>query len=243
MTDGGLQADIQKERDHFSLQVHLCCSPGELVCLVGPSGSGKTTVLRCIAGLENLSGGSILFDQEIWSEVTSRIHLRVQKRRVGLLSQDSLLFPHLTVLQNTAFACHPQEDPLNLLASMRIDHLRHKKPHEISGGERQRAALCQVLAYRPRLLLLDEPFSALDLENRMALRHIIVELQQVRKMPILVVTHDLGEAHNLGDVVLPLRDGQRDDAWLRRQYALLAHHERLTFSPVQRSSSPPEPRY
>ena len=218
--DGGLRARIVKRLAHFDLDVTLECGPGELVALVGPSGSGKTTALRCLAGLEVPDGGEIAFAGATWSR--GRTILRtVQKRRVGLLAQDAPLFPHMTVLRNVAFALSGGGDPLRLLTEMGIDHLRDRRPHQLSGGERQRAALCQVLAGRPGLLLLDEPFSALDVENRLALRDRLLALRDEWGVPVVHVTHDLEEAAAIADRVVSLRGGREDPDWLERQLDLL----------------------
>lgn len=227
----GLRAAVRKRLADFSLEVNLACAPGELVALVGPSGAGKTTLLRCLAGLEIPDGGDIQFNGRAWSR-GRRILCRPQQRGVGLLAQDAPLFPHMTVLGNVEFALNPGDggpgpgmDALALLDELGVAHLAGRRPHEISGGERQRAALAQVLARRPRLLLLDEPFSALDVENRLALRQRLLALRDAGAIPILHVTHDLAEARALATRMVSLRRGREDPAWLARQMEFLAREQ------------------
>lgn len=220
MTGGseqGLDAVIVKRLASYTLSVTISCPPGETLVLTGPSGSGKTTILRCIAGLEPLDGGHIHFQGACWNDAATGVKASPQARGIGLLSQDYALFPHMTLARNITFAMPRAQDPDELLESMGIGHLRDKRPHEISGGERQRAALCQILAYGPRVLLLDEPFSALDIENRYLLRQKLKEVQSKRNIPVIQVTHDLAEAFALSTNILSLREGREDRDWLHRQ--------------------------
>jgi molybdate transport system ATP-binding protein len=213
----GLDAVLVKRLASYTLSITIACAPGETVVLTGPSGSGKTTVLRCIAGLEPLDGGYIHFQGACWNNAATGLKATPQARGIGLLSQDYALFPHMTLARNITFAMPRAQDPDELLESMGIGHLRDKRPHEISGGERQRAALCQILAHCPRMLLLDEPFSALDIENRYLLRQKLQEVQSERNIPIIQVTHDLAEAFTLSPNILSLREGREDRDWLHQQ--------------------------
>jgi molybdate transport system ATP-binding protein len=215
-----LSARIARRLRHFDLDVALECGPGRILALVGPSGSGKTSVLRCLAGLDALDHGDIRLGDETWNR-GGRILRSPQERRVGMLAQDAPLFPHMTILDNVRFAMDRGADLSPLLDELGILHLRDHRPHEVSGGERQRAALCQVLGRRPRLLLLDEPFSALDVENRLALRERLRVIRDRWRIPILHVTHDLTDALTLADTVLSLRNGREDPQWLARQARLL----------------------
>ncbi|WP_051261787.1 ATP-binding cassette domain-containing protein [Desulfovibrio inopinatus] len=216
----GLRARLFKQLSNFNLDVEITCGQEEILALVGPSGSGKTTVLRCLAGLETPDQGEVCFGGDIWSR-GNKLHRTPQHRRVGLLSQDALLFPHMTLRENVEFAMPMQEDPGPLFEQMGIRHLVDRKPYQVSGGERQRAALCQVLASSPCMLLLDEPFSALDVENRFMLRELILNLRRTHHLPILHVTHDLADGLNMADRVVSLRDGRHDPDWLKRQTTLL----------------------
>ncbi|MBM9615539.1 ATP-binding cassette domain-containing protein [Desulfobulbus rhabdoformis] len=218
---GGLSARINKQLDHTELRMDLNVPAGSTLMLIGPSGSGKTTVLRCLAGLESIDQGWIFFNGQCWNESRSKYQMRTRHRNIGFLAQDYALFPHMSLEENIGFVLPDKEDAKAHLAAMGIDHLAKKRPHQISGGERQRAALCQTLARRPRLLLLDEPFSALDIENRSLLRELLNREQHRLGLTIIQVTHDLTEALASGAQVIALRQGQEDPHWLTRQRELL----------------------
>lgn len=217
----GLQARLVKKLDFFTINVELYCAPGQTLILTGPSGSGKTTILRCIAGLERLDDGFICFNDMHWSKGGSALHVKPRHRRIGFLAQDYALFPHMSVYQNVQFAMQGSEDPAACLDSMGLLHLRHKYPHEISGGERQRTALCQSLASKPHVLLLDEPFSALDIENRSLLKRRLAAIQEETNLAVLHVTHDLSEVFSEGAEVFVLDRGRESPEWLARQQAEL----------------------
>jgi molybdate transport system ATP-binding protein len=212
-----LEASLQKRLPCYCLQLSLSCAPGETLMLVGPSGSGKTTVLRCLAGLSALDHGFIRYNGQCWEQAPTGRRLSPQARRIGLLSQNCLLFPHMRVEQNVRFAMERKQDVQELIEALGLGALAQRYPHELSGGERQRVALCQALARRPQLLLLDEPFSALDLENRRLLRALLNETQARLNLPIVQVTHDLREALASQAHILCLRNGREDQLWFRRQ--------------------------
>jgi len=181
--------------------------------LFGPSGSGKTTVLRALAGLDRPEGGSISFAGETWFDAARRVHLPPQARGIGFLFQEYALFPHLSVAGNVAYGLHrlpraEREGRVGELAErLGIAELLHRRPAELSGGQRQRVALARALAPRPRLLLLDEPLSALDAPTREALRGELRHLLETSGVPAVVVTHDRTEALALGDRLVVLVDG------------------------------------
>lgn len=213
-----LQLNIQKQLADFTLDVSLACAPGSLTAIVGPSGAGKSTLLRIISGLERPDSGMIMFGSTIWDDVSKQIHLPTQQRKIGLVFQEYPLFPHLTVFKNVAFAAPKKLDITEFLDRFGIDHLATRKPGDISGGERQRAALCQTLASEPALLLLDEPFSALDVATRTALRGKLKAMKYTLNIPMLHITHDLEEAFYLADDVLVMECGRASPQWLKRQH-------------------------
>jgi molybdate transport system ATP-binding protein len=211
-----LETDIRKTLAHFTLDIQFSCPAGELLALVGPSGSGKTTVIRILAGLESPDSGTIRLGPKILYESKRKIRLETRKRKLGYVFQEASLFPHLRIYENVAFGCDTPSQVSPLLELLGIAHLGNKKPAHISGGERQRAALAQALAAEPDLLLLDEPFSALDIKTRHSLQQKFLEIKNQLQIPIILVTHDLQEAAVLSDQILPMEDGKRNDEWLNR---------------------------
>jgi sulfate transport system ATP-binding protein len=194
--------------------VSLRVETGELVALLGPSGSGKTTLLRLIAGLEFADEGSILFDG---ADATSR---SARDRRVGFVFQHYALFRHLTVFENVAFGLRvrPRRDRLpeaeirrkvqTLLELVQLDMLAERYPSQLSGGQRQRVALVRALAVEPRVLLLDEPFGALDAKVRKELRRWLRRLHDDLHVTSIFVTHDQEEALDLADRVVIMNHGR-----------------------------------
>ena len=212
-----LSIHIRKRLPHFDLSVELLCPADRMTVLIGPSGAGKTTLIRIIAGLEKPDDGVIRFGDEVWTDTNRRICLPPQKRRLGYVFQDYTLFPHLNIQDNAAFAAGKRKEAVRpLLERFGLWPLRHRRPDAVSGGERQRCALCQALVREPRLLLLDEPFSALDVFTRRDLRDELLRIKQDWAIPILYVTHDVNEALYLANELLPLVEGRVDREWLQR---------------------------
>ena len=186
---------------------------GSVTVLFGPSGSGKTTLLRCVAGLDRPQEGTIRFAGETWDDAARGVHLPPQRRRIGLLFQEHALFPHLTVEGNVGYGLaslpRPQREARirEVAGFVRVGELLGRRPSEISGGQRQRVALARALAPRPRLLLLDEPLSALDAPTREELRGELRALLRGSGVPSVVVTHDRVEALALGDTLAVIAEG------------------------------------
>jgi molybdate transport system ATP-binding protein len=213
----GLFANFEKQfagGPAIRVELHRPLGTFSLTVLFGPSGAGKSMTLRCLAGLERPDSGMIRFGDEIWFDAERNIFLPPQQRRIGYLFQDYALFPHLTVEQNIAYGIRELSGALRrqrieeITALLEIVGLERRYPRQLSGGQQQRVALARTLACRPRLLLLDEPLSALDAPTReqlrRQLRHLLVELQ----IAALLVTHDRIEALALGDHLV-LFDGGR----------------------------------
>ncbi|MDD2728212.1 ABC transporter ATP-binding protein [Malikia sp.] len=200
--------------------VTLGLAAGEIGVLIGPSGCGKTTLLRAIAGLEPLAYGSIRLGGE---QVGSPTHqLPPEQRRIGMVFQDYALFPHLDVGRNVAFGLQDRpkaERPARVrevLALVGLEGMESRYPHELSGGQQQRVALARALAPQPRLLLLDEPFSNLDVELRERLAHELRAILKAAGATALFVTHDQLEAFAIGDAIGVMYQGrlhQWDDAY------------------------------
>ncbi len=187
---GLLEADWEQPADAYSTTV-----------LFGPSGCGKTTALRCIAGLERPDLGIIRCGSDVWFESQRRVNLSPQKRGVGFLFQDFALFPHLTVAGNIGFPLDrgDRRRVAELLAAFELTGLEDRFPNQISGGQQQRVALARAVARRPRVLLLDEPLSALDTPTRDELRPRLRKLLASIGVPVVLVTHDRTEAIALAD--------------------------------------------
>lgn len=169
--------------------------------LFGPSGSGKTTLLRLVAGLDEPDRGRIEFDGTTWFDRAKGIRCTTQQRRIGYVTQDAALFPHLSVSRNVGFGVSPAERSARVQEMLRLTglaELAERFPHELSGGQKQRVALARAVAPKPRLLLLDEPLSALDASARDTLRRDLGRFLQAVALPSLLVTHDRDEALALG---------------------------------------------
>jgi ABC-type sulfate/molybdate transport systems ATPase subunit len=176
------------------------------VALVGPSGAGKSTVLRAIAGLAHPADGTIALGDEVWYSRERQIDLPPEDRPVGLVFQEYALFPHMTVRRNVSYGGKERVD--ELLERLRIAELANAKPGGLSGGERQRVALARALARGPRVLLLDEPLSALDAHTKATVRAELRELLRELELPTLLVTHDFEDAAVLADRVGVIVDGR-----------------------------------
>lgn len=194
--------------------IFLTIEEGELVALLGPSGSGKTTLLRMIAGLEIPDNGEVYFNDE---DVTTK---DVREREIGFVFQHYALFKHMTVFDNIAFGMRVQDKKVRktekeitekveeLLALIRLENLKNRYPSQLSGGQRQRVALARALAINPKVLLLDEPFGALDAKVRKELRRWLKRVQKEIGMTTIFVTHDQEEALDLADKVVILNQGK-----------------------------------
>ena len=192
--------------------VSLHVEPGATVCLLGPSGCGKTTLLRLIAGFEEPDAGAI----HLGGQLVSRPGYVVapEKRQIGMVFQDYALFPHMTVAQNIVFglfrrpAVHRNQRLADLLQLVGLEDMAGRYPHELSGGQQQRVALARALAPGPQLLLLDEPFSNLDVNLRRQLRQEMQDVLRRTDMTTILVTHDQEEALSLADTLAILRQGR-----------------------------------
>jgi molybdate transport system ATP-binding protein len=184
---------------------------GKLMAIYGPSGAGKTTILRILAGLTPAGSGHIRMSGETWLDTEHSIDLPTRHRSIGFVFQDFALFPHLTVRQQLEFALpHKNDHALvsELLHLMELEELQHRRPALLSGGQQQRIAIARAIARRPRLLLLDEPLSALDEEMRRKLQDYLVRVQQHYRLTIVLVSHYLPEIHRLADTVISIDNGR-----------------------------------
>ena len=212
-----LSADFTVRRHEFRLQVRLEVG-AEILVLFGPSGSGKTTTLNALAGLITPEQGYITLDDRPLFRKDGRgraINIPARGRHVGYVFQHYALFPHLTALENVAY---PLRGPDRLaratdfLARMNLAHMGERYPAELSGGQQQRVALARTLAAAPRVLLLDEPFSALDAAARQHLQRELLALQRELALPVIYVTHRLEDAFAVGQRLAVMREGQVEQA-------------------------------
>lgn len=183
---------------------------GEFISILGHSGCGKSTLLRLIAGLEEQTEGTIKINGEIISD--DKFQTPTEKRGLGLVVQEKALFPHLSVLKNTSFGIKNNEagrsKAMDLLELFEVSHLASKYPNEISGGEQQRVALARALAPEPRILLLDEPFNALDEELKNNLHNETKKIIEEKNLTVLMVSHDKNEATFFSDRQIIMENGR-----------------------------------
>ena len=204
-----IHIDIQKNlhgaKGAMELKIQLHIKEGSFVALSGPSGSGKTTLLRILAGLETATG-SIEVAQTIWQN--SRSTLAIQKREIGFVFQDYALFDNMSVEQNLLYVANDVQLASKLLELTELSALKNRLPHTLSGGQKQRVSICRALMKRPKILLLDEPLSALDPQMRSKLQDEILLLHKEFGTTTLMVSHDPSEMYRLASRVILLSQGK-----------------------------------
>jgi len=204
-----IKIDIKKQLHGsigtMNLDVKLDIKAKEFLALTGASGSGKTTLLRSLAGLEK-ADGTIIVDNEIWQD--KKNFLPVQKRKIGFVFQDYALFDNMTVKENLLYVKKDKELANHLLGITELGSLKDRLPNSLSGGQKQRVSLCRAMMNRPKLLLMDEPLSALDSTMRIKLQNEILQLHEEFKTTTILVSHEPSEIYKLSNRVVVLKDGQ-----------------------------------
>ena len=226
-----LRLDFMVRRADFTLRVDTTIDAGRTVAVIGTNGAGKTTLLESIAGLVAVDEGRIVVDDRVLDSVDDDTFVAPERRDIGVMFQDYLLFDHLSMLENVAFGprargvrkAEARERAREMIASVGLSHLVDRRPPELSGGQRQRAALLRALATRPRVLLLDEPLAAIDSAARAELRASLVERIDEFDGITLVVTHDASDVTAMAERVIVLDSGNvvwdgpvTDDGWRSR---------------------------
>jgi len=204
MIDIDIKKELHGSQGVMNLDVNLNINNKDFIALTGLSGSGKTTLLRSLAGLEKAQG-IIKVDNEIWQD--EKEFLPVQKRKIGFVFQDYALFPNMTVLENLFFVNKDKELANHLLKITDLEALANRLPNSLSGGQKQRVSLCRAMMNRPKLLLMDEPLSALDPSMRIKLQDEILQLHKEFETTTILVSHDPSEIYKLSNRVIVLKDG------------------------------------
>ncbi len=214
LSDSALVVDVE-QRHPMPVAGAFCCEPGKVLALVGPSGAGKTSMLRILAGLMRPERGRVSVGGETWFDSAKGTFFPPQRRHVGLVFQNYALMPHLSATDNVALSMlHLPRASRLARAKHWLDHVRltpsqqARRPAALSGGEQQRVAVARALAREPKLLLLDEPFSAVDQMNRQGLYQLLADLRRELAIPIVLVTHDMNEASLLADWLVVMDAGQ-----------------------------------
>ncbi|MBY4596410.1 ABC transporter ATP-binding protein [Ottowia caeni] len=213
-TAAGLHVRVSQHLP-MPLEGEFNCAAGQMLAIVGPSGAGKTSMLRVFAGLMKPTHATIAVGGEVWCDTNAGIYLAPQQRHVGLVFQNYALMPHLSALDDVGLsllhlsARERRERARHWLTHVRLtDEQQTRKPSALSGGQQQRVAVARALAREPRLLLLDEPFSAVDQMSRQGLYELLAELRRDLHIPIVLVTHDLVEARHLADSMVVMDAGK-----------------------------------
>ena len=212
-----IKKELHGSNGVMNLDINLSLQNGEFVALSGVSGSGKTTLLRVLAGLEE-AFGEIIVDGEIW--LNEKIKKPIQKRDIGFVFQDYALFPNLSVIDNLLYVKKDKDLAKQLLSLTDLYELKNRYPNSLSGGQKQRVSLCRALMKRPKILLMDEPLSALDTHMRVKLQDEILALHKEFETTTIMVSHDPSEMYKLASRVLVLKDGKIIDDGLPKDILL-----------------------
>ncbi len=202
---------LKTSEGELPLDIHLQIEEGSFIAIEGHSGAGKTTLLRMVAGLLNPEKGKVEIGSETWINTEKKYFLAPQKREVGFVFQDYSLFPNMTIAQNIEYALGNRKDLFQakeIIEIMELDELKDRFPQTLSGGQKQRAALARAIVRKPKVLLLDEPLSALDTEMRLKLQDYILKVHENLNLTTILVSHDIPEIFKMSDRVVRLNKGK-----------------------------------
>jgi molybdate transport system ATP-binding protein len=210
LIDIKIKKRLKLSEGYKDLDINLYVKRGEIITIFGKSGEGKTTLLRIIAGLTNVDSGYIKVNQQYWFNSDLKINLPPQKREIGFVFQNYALFPNMTAEENILFGMEKEDKDFleELIRLMELEKVRKLKPNKLSGGQKQRVALARALARKPKILLLDEPLSALDWEMRLKLQEEIKNIHKRFNTTIFLVSHNIDEVVKLSDRVFYLKNGR-----------------------------------
>ena len=211
MIEISLQKKLDSSGGSMLLDVDIKLNMGQLITLYGKSGAGKTSLFMMLSGLLAPDGGRISIDGEIWIDTEKGLNKKPQKRDVGYVFQEYALFPNMTVRENLEFALKRSESKKvidQLIEIIDLGELKGRKPATLSGGQKQRVALARAMVQRPRILLLDEPLSALDSEMRLKLQQYVLQVHQEFKLTTLLISHDVSEIVRLSDYMVEMDHGK-----------------------------------
>lgn len=206
VTEPVLEVDVELFRKEFPLRFKIQTSSPSFA-VKGPSGAGKSTFLRILAGLETHLNGRVVFRGEVWQDSARGVFVPTWSRRLGYVPQDSLLIPTLNVFDNLGFAGADGNDVKVLADQLEVGHLLARKPRMLSGGEKQRVALGRAILAKPRILLLDEPFSALDPELRNKVSDLVLKISTKHHISMVLVSHEASDVRSLVQETFTFRDG------------------------------------
>ncbi|MCG8576702.1 MAG: ATP-binding cassette domain-containing protein [Flavobacteriales bacterium] len=223
MLSVAISKNINSHEGQTSLEVNASFSAAKITAIYGNSGEGKTTLFNSISGLLDPDKGQIIFNDILWFDKAKKIKVKTQNRNIGYLFQEDSLFPHFTVKQNILFPLSKEEreeiDLDEVLDQVGMKGFAERYPNQLSGGQKQRIAIARALAKKSELLLLDEPFSALDLEIKQKLYKLLLSVKEKMGLTVLVVSHDIVDVLTLCDEVLWIKNHQASDIITKQEFA------------------------
>ena len=210
MVDIDIHKTLKGKLGSFNLNIKLHIEKGKIIGIYGASGEGKTSLAKMLCGILIPDQGKIIVADQVWFNAEKKINLKPQKRSANLMFQDYALFPNMSVRKNLEFALQKNGDPKiieDIISIIELENLQHSKIHKLSGGQQQRVALARAMVNMPRLLILDEPLSAIDEEMRIKLQDYILKTHKAYRLTTILISHNIRELHKIADSVYELKNG------------------------------------